>query len=772
SLAIFGLSQAFVRLLVNDGTYIPYGYISAEGNDIGPKADQNEWKEYLVSQVGFHIFCLFLILLLFLILSIVGAVYLRKSLQSLRKDEKCHKISTNKPKNKKGDMVDSTSRHIQNLYLDNYEKQFKRIKNDLENNPDVARPFREIESLADSIESLGSQIRKLPKIEPILNNFLNEIPTARFLASQLRDGLRGVKRDLMVYLNHECNQKLCHEFYRKNEIRILDMGCLHYEELPDPKDFLKAIDDVTKSNFDSISQSSAMQLRKIADATRNHMDTNLNQVRGNLEKGAKDLKVKYDSSIGDLREVAAEVDRDSKADRGSGDLVTTIVGPMATLRRKMSVSWYTTTLGFIIFLMLVPVVLLLAILICGASPRVSSSLLCFAIVAIFAMFWITLILLFFFLMHGTLLYHQLCSNETISMQTIKSSDYGKISDYSESGFMRSSSEATIVLGRCVNNDSLYKVLRLGDHFDLNGLRNNLISDISQDLSKNREAPLPKELKPISPNATKEADLLLKGNLSLYNSSLFTQHICRQLLPEPKPGPLPDVIRNLEELAGRVKAGPTLENQAIHLRALYNNLAQPLEKIMKKLMQMLTEIDNLLSAGYGNFNEYITSVVEKIKEGDEFLKMDSKRRGDNIMRVVKTGLDDYVGSVDSITRNVKGTCNTNRRIESSESLNKNDKLCELIAKPMNAIWFGLFWFAILLLLSLCCIHPLRSGLRGFDLRSCTSLVSMGNENFVTASLMPTPYTPYCQCYRYLPASPETNVDEDFYYYEDPSKCKCE
>lgn len=64
-------ANRFTGLLVSDSQRIPEGYISSDGNDIGPNVEDGKWREYLASQSILKIFCLWL-LLWFLVMVISG----------------------------------------------------------------------------------------------------------------------------------------------------------------------------------------------------------------------------------------------------------------------------------------------------------------------------------------------------------------------------------------------------------------------------------------------------------------------------------------------------------------------------------------------------------------------------------------------------------------------------------------------------------------------------------------------------------------------------
>lgn len=68
---IFFLPHAVTGSLVSDSNKVPKGYITPDGNDIGSKAENDDWREYLASQNGLKIL-IPLLLLLFLAVPILG----------------------------------------------------------------------------------------------------------------------------------------------------------------------------------------------------------------------------------------------------------------------------------------------------------------------------------------------------------------------------------------------------------------------------------------------------------------------------------------------------------------------------------------------------------------------------------------------------------------------------------------------------------------------------------------------------------------------------
>ncbi|KAH8345769.1 hypothetical protein KR067_003526 [Drosophila pandora] len=761
----FGAANGFTGMLVSDSQRIPEGYISSDGNDIGPKVEDGKWREYLVSQTMLKIFCLWLLLwLLAMIVSGISYALCCSKCRSFNMASSGKRyclgsllgllaLAMVKAANDDGDMVDTVSAPLRKLYVSNYEDLLKKVEDTLENEPRVAQSFGAVEDLAHTIQRLGKGFKNLPRIQSLLDDFKKDLPKARRLATQLRDGLRGVKRELMVHLISECKNSQCQDFYRQNEIRILDLGCLHYDSLPDTEDFMKGIEELSKSNFSTYPEAAAKQLRSLSSSIKNYLNGLLNVVREDLERGAKSLQEKHEASLNLLREVMQNKKRDLEPKKTQNG--TSSPPPLKALHRKLGSSWYLTSLIILCVLMVVPVLLLISLLVIFCSIRAATWFLCLTTVAIFALFWLIIIPLLFYLIHGALLHHAFCSGGSGS-----GSSKGSNSSRSETDIRN-------ILRQCVNNDTLYYVLGLKDHYSLDDFRSDLLEEINKDLTSLEGASMRRDLKAIHPQADEEAQKLLKSNLSSYDSSLFTQHICKQLVPEPKPGPLPEVIQNLERLAGSVDSGSVLRNQAIHLRAFLKNLAEPLLSILERMLQALKDVDKVLTAGSGSFKKNIGHVLEKIKEGDEYLGQDMKKFSRNINGVVESSLDDYVRSVDEVTKDAEESCHPRAHRESEAKKDYSD-LCNRIVKPINGIWFALFLFACLLLPALCCTHYLRCGLRGLDFRSATTLVSMGEDNFVAPSMLPVSL-PRCYCYKYLPASPESNVDD---IYGDLPKHKTE
>ncbi|KAH8322759.1 hypothetical protein KR059_004989, partial [Drosophila kikkawai] len=733
---ILSLPHAVTGSLVSDSKQVPKSYISQDGNDIGVKAENDDWKDYLVNQDVLKVL-IPLLLLLFLAVPIVGIIYACfcsrcKNYGRASKERRyCCGIllaisaflmlhcqfSNNFSRTKENGIFHSNFEHMRRLYETDYKHLLGRIE--AQSNATLAMVH------AEAIKDLSEVLKNMHLTKLILEEFQNELPVAKRLAIRFRDALHAVKLNLKKFLTLQCNQQECGDFYRDNEIRLIDEGCLHFDRIPQTEDFIKSINQILASKFVNYPLMAAQQ---IATAYRNHTDYLLDTFTKDLHKGADKLQEKYEASLVELK---VKTVKTAKA---------TPPSPADALRRKLGPSWYGSTLGMLLLLMLLPILLLIALGVGLFNPNVASVLLCAFISAVFILFSIALILVLFYLVHGFLTYNIFCAgkNHLVPKKTINPTFY--------SPELRSGD----VLQRCVGKESLYGDLGLKE------LYVHMKKGVRESFEKLEGAPILGYLSSINFQAAAVDRELLGNKLFSYNSSEFTQHICRELVPEPKPGPLLELISKLGNLTRSVGSPPFLVNQTIRLRVAHKKLGQPLTDIIQRLLGKLEQLDHLLSGGNESFARYMSHLLEKIKK---FLRRDAKKVSEelaqNISCFVNFGLDnESKEAMESLAQTRHESLD--RHPHSQEQKDLND-LCWRIANPMNAIWFWLLPFTLLLLPAVYCSHYLRSRMRSLTSTSADTLISLCEENFVPPCTLPVGL-PHSTCCRYLPIVPETNVDQ--------------
>ncbi|XP_036672141.3 prominin-like protein isoform X1 [Drosophila suzukii] len=795
--------------VVSDSKEVPKGYITKDGNDIGYKVVKDDWAEYLATQQGLKIlipilFLLFLLvpilgliyacccarckkdqksskniryccgillailallMLLFLIFAILAATQLNKNLKSLKKPE-C--VPSNFSKSSEEYIFQNSSDHMHQLYVVNYNQLQNWTEDAIADEPNVTESYIHWEVHAKEIEMLSDVLKNMTRVRPLMISFDKELGKAGQLATKYRKSLQAIKRDLTNYVTVHCKQKECSDFYRDQQIKKLDMGCLQYDRLPKTKPLIKSVQDALVSKFITYQQKTAQQLRQISQAIKDHMSDILNTIKNSLEKGAKEIQKRYEASLKVLQGVVEEIKKDQNAVVMEKHRSRSTPA-LRALRRKLGSSWYGTTIGIILLLMLVPILLIISLLVALSSPKVASWLLCITLIAIFILFSVGIFLLLFYLVHGALTYQAFCSRKP-SQPLINR--YINPNDYLPENEILSRSLPMLrtldILHSCVRNESLYNILGLKEIYNLDGLRDDMMKHVRESLEKMENASLPHNLQYIHANATIVAQELLRGNLTKYDSKLFKRQICPQFLPEPRPGPLLVLTGKMIKLSKIVKTGAMLRNMTVYLASVEQYLDRPLAKMVPRLLQMLKQLDVLLTGGYDTFAKYLKHLLAKIEQGDQFLRYDAKKVTDEVARnisdFVESSLDVYVGMVDEATKGEMGSCEPLTREDDQAKAEYTD-LCNRIVKPMNAIWFWLFLFSLLLLPAICCTHFLRCRLKSLRNFSEATLVSLGGGNFVAPGVLPLSL-PQCECYKYLPDTAETNVD----YLEDRDQVK--
>ncbi|XP_041631395.1 prominin-like protein isoform X2 [Drosophila kikkawai] len=753
---VFYLPQSATNFLVVKHGRLPQSYISYNGLDIGVNAEIDEWRDYLAMQDGLKVLIL---LLLFLILAmpIMGSLYgwFYRRCRNCRTGSKrtCYfcgillavaallmffflffamlaASQLTKGLEKNGRCTQrSLHRSPRDLYDPNYKDQ------------------SDAGDHAEAINDLNEVLKNLHAAKLILEEFQDELPVGKGLAIRFRDALRVVKENLKDFLTSQCNQEECGDFYRDNEIRMLDEGCLHFDRIPSAADLIKSINEILASNF--------VNYPLMAAKTYRNRTKNLPvAVYKDLHKDDKNLHEKFKAS---LVEPKVKKKKPAKAIRRF---------PAVALRRKLGPSWYGSMLGMLLVLMILPILLLIALVVKLYKPNVGNGLICAFLTAVFILFSIPLILVLFFLVHGFLTYNIFCAGyhqvpeKRINPIYYRSNYYPRTynrpifnrpiynrpddnppnynppnenlpNDNQPNEILTDDYQPVLrsedTLQRCAGNESLCGDLGLKEFFA------NMKRDILESLAK-----IPGNLSSICSQAAAVDRELLRNKLFSYNTSEFTQHMCRELVPEPKPGPLLELISKLGNLTRSVGSPPFLLNQTIRLQVAHKKLGQPLAAIIQRLLGKVKELDHLLSGRNESLATYMSLLLERIKQFQcrDFIDIGlDNGRNESIKSLGQTRhghhhddhyYDDYYNDYyyhddyyhddhyhdahhyDDLYHDPSngGSFDSYRDGLALNRLLRYKDLCRSIAYPMNAIWFWLLPFTLMLLPAISCSHYLR------------------------------------------------------------------
>ncbi|XP_068150530.1 prominin-like protein [Drosophila tropicalis] len=764
---VYALANDFTGALVMDSKRIPKGYITPGGNDIDKKAVEDNWLAYLQQQRILMMIILFLIILMilipligifyclfcaegrrtplsvlctylcwglmmtivvifmlfFLIFALIASVKLHNNLNAVLTRSICGTgNSSDSPLLTAAEVVRSTSEHLYHLHVENYKQFQQRIEQILQNEPQTIQSFIQTKANDAAIERLSQIVDNLQNTQSLFARLKDEVPPARHLATQFRDALRDVKRNLLVTLIIQCPLNECKQFYRQHAISYLDMGCLHYDMLPDTDVFIISIQSLLNSKLVDYPRNASRHLKQMSSVFKNRMNKLINTIQEDVNDGGQQLLKKSNMTTELLERLVEEL---TAQPTNRQNVVRS--PPVLNLRNKLGKFWFHITVAIIWILLLVPLLILFSLALYLQSSQASRNCLCCTLVTIFVLYFLAILLTLFFLVHGALLWHGFCSRKFIkSTPDLSPNKVLNPNQYLPVRFALThrmpQMRAEEAFQRCHNtsNENLYKLWQLEDLYNLSGLHQEVIEDIRNCLHEMENSSLPVELGEIHSQAEAVIhQMLSQKNLSSYDSARYTRHLCRQLIPEPHPGPLPDFWRSLDNLASRVRGNSLLRNQIVSLQAFHQHLGKPLAKFVNHMLDVLQKIDNHLStlrsdsdSDTGNFGKSMRLLLNEIRMGNEFVKRKANdvttSMGRNIIKYVDDSLTGYIHMVRNVTENDLNSCSPLMRSE-TQKITEYSGLCNRIAKPMNAIWFGLFIFSMLLLPSLCCIHLMRCNL---------------------------------------------------------------
>lgn len=124
----------------------------------------------------------------------------------------------------------TTSSEIEHLLVANYDELAENLNTILTTTSDYVIDKFNDASQSISFDRLNKFVQTLPNVQNNLERMKRETNVLRANASQLNDGLRGVKRRLLVKLT-KCNAQECQDVLEKYEIGKLDVNGIDYNKV-------------------------------------------------------------------------------------------------------------------------------------------------------------------------------------------------------------------------------------------------------------------------------------------------------------------------------------------------------------------------------------------------------------------------------------------------------------------------------------------------------------------------------------------------------------
>ncbi|XP_064542205.1 prominin-like protein [Drosophila montana] len=760
----FNVSQFFFDHTIDDKPSLPRGYLAVKNGDtlvLGPKAVGNDWSD-LLGQYFLLLFWVMFLLILIILVPFLAVCYCcfcccRRCKRGCAPcDEANDKrmalicavilavllvfillgaiigFTSNRVLDRGLDETSSTVRrgnedtcrflkdvsaHIHHIFVYNYEELEAHMTEMLNN-----AHHHIFLDLADTSES-----NAIEHLERIFDNMkearilMKQVEVLdkdyRFYVTQLRDGVRGAKRDVNYACSTLIGNKLCRKFLKDSELEFVDVSnCLHLDNMPNTGQFLEGMEKIIKDDVVMIPRKALERFQDIATKIQTAMNQvippllhDINQGREKFRVQAMAIRKTIDSVISDIH--------------------------MRTLRSTESFEDVYEKFGknrsvinaVVCLFLLVIVLLMLVGLICGCtrSKPTGANCLLMGIIVIFAVFsFIALIGLFYFMM-GLVTYQGACAplrdldknalfrelDAVIDLNhIIRGRDVGESRETDESGEGMRMSKA---IKACNRNESIFDLLKDNNIFNLEDLTSiSIMADSKEDDKK--ETVFEEDLSAVFLLTQDERIVLEKahnGELSGYHSVLYMENMCQALTPS-----LNTISNGLRKLRDEIYYSNkwdtfnrygriSLANEAYHFDTYNYEWTDKILGIMAKMKQKLLKIDDLILYENRNFTNSITVLANAVIRAENFLKKQGSNfinsLGQNLTDVINEQVDDFIrGIIDESARRV-GRCAPLSYIY----YRGVDLVCYRLVDPINGFWVGILPAALLLLPLLYVAHRL-------------------------------------------------------------------
>ncbi|XP_032594802.1 prominin-like protein [Drosophila grimshawi] len=749
------------------GGELPPGYIVFKRNDtldLGPKADLNDWRDLLKSYwlaYFWVMFLLFLIiampfiavgycclcccrrcpegeppidlkrdrlwrlfwasLLVLLIIGMLFGIYIaidtnRLMDRGLENTKAAIRIASEDACT----YLREVSNHVQHLLVNNYEEMDTHLSDILSNahthifldlmDVSEANALFDLELILDNMKKAQKLLWEVEKLKRDLH----------FYGTQLRDGIRGVKRDVNFACAVLCGNRECLRFLRHTDIQYLDTSkCLHFDKLPDIKPYLIAMEAIIAKDIGKTIRHGIQRLQVVGESIRSKLDPFIRPLLRDVHRGQELYRIQAKS----MRNVIDTIIKDISLNTVKS------TGMFKSFHDKYD--YHRSSINITVFLfLLIIVITLIGGLVFGIfgphrreygnklwNKRTGAWCLLLAIILIFSVFSLVVLVGLFYFVFGLITYLSACAPLT-SAESNVIFRYLDSTIYMNLYWPKSQKEPKQEANAFLRMSSLIKDCH-ADEYIFNLLQNKKLYNIDDIISLKFIGSLPKvkifedqlvnSLAILTEKDSRVLKHLRSTHLSSFHSGLFTDFLCNELTPVD----LPTTVSQLKKLHSSLEtdwniyefARTALDNEASNLQRYHDVYISKIQSIIKKMRQKLLAIDKLILYNGRPFNQTIQLLHDAAKRAEMFIKVSGERYVNvvfaNMTAFINDEIADYVNMVlDQCHRSV-GNCAPLSRIYNRST----DLVCRRLVDPMNGFWVGVILAALLLLPALFVAHRL-------------------------------------------------------------------
>ncbi|XP_058053748.1 prominin-like protein [Anopheles bellator] len=625
--------------------------------------------------------------------------------------------------------MQTTSTHIDHLLNKNYQELNSDLKQMLHDASGNIIQRLEEESKAEKLTKLYEFVEKLPGIRESLEKMKQLTSDLRITASQLNDGLRGVKRELLTSLN-KCGTQECIKVMDDYKIGRLNVNGIDYNSiqdryfprLPDLSQIIQSVTDLTDSGLGKAIYNGVEQMNQLKNRLKQTVLENIPKVQAASDSTGKAIKEVSDMLTVRLNDVANVLGNNSYKHLDTADEYI----------EQYSIYRYYAGLGISSVLLLILICLVFGLLcgICGKRPDgygddccnkgAGGRFLIFAVALIFLTFSVILAVSLASFLVGTLARRAACDSlrNPGDDQLINYVDqfvnlnrlYTELRAQTERSKAKLRASETVepihigeVIVSCERNESIYKVLKMHNFVDIRTIR-----DYPEDYGITRELEALKDkirIEPVqilTPEARKDIETLRSSKLNDFDVDKFTDNLTFNITEYN----LNEIAEKLREVANRVPPGKemndikvNLKNQALHLSSYQTNLVDPMIASTNQLIKLSTSLDSSLKFGEKSFSDAIDKFLIQITEAEEYINKYGKTFVQNVTEELVNGFTQqifaYINLVIDATQSDIGLCGPVYNVYQSMIVAS----CKRVVDPFNGFWAGVAWCLLLFLPSI-------------------------------------------------------------------------
>ncbi|TDG53376.1 hypothetical protein AWZ03_000191 [Drosophila navojoa] len=754
----YNISQFLFDSTINDKPSLPAGYLAVRNDDtliMGRKVDRNDWSDLLAQYALVILWVIFLltviillpflavcyccfcccrrckrgcgpcdgprdrrmsmicagILLLLIILILLGAIVAFASNRALDRGLEETSDTVKRGSQDTCLYLEDMNAHLDHIFVYNYQ-EFEDHLNELLNNAhnhifldladtSEANAIEQLERIFDNMKEARTLMRQVESLEKEL----------RFYTSQLRDGVRGAKRDV----NYACGSLVfghkCRDFLRNSEMESVDMSpCLHMDYLPNTTVFVEGTDQIVNDDVSVIPKLALRRLQDVGIKIESAMAVVIPAIQKDVLDGRDKFRMHANRITNQTEALISNIQlKTIRSTRSFEDIYDRFGHDRSVINSLVC--------GFLFII----VFLILVSLLCGCFGRKGSGATCLliSIMFIFIVFsFITLVGLFYFVM-GLVAYQGACApvrdldnnaifrelDGTIDLRDLIEEEQTDIQEYSEL-------KMSTAINACRANESIFDLLLKHKLYDMDDLMNEEVI---------REKPEDEKKETIFDDDLSTTVLLTKedkerlesvrnGNLAEFNSVLYLSNMCETLTPNLAAlatglRQIRDSIAHSEKYDYDKYARVSLSNEAYHLDTYNMEWTDKILSIISNMKSKLARIDDLILYEKRNFSNSIKVLVDAVVRSETFIHTRGSEfintLGENLTNVVNAQIEDYKqGVIKECTKNV-GRCAPLAYVY----YRGVDLVCYRLVDPINGIWIGLLPAALLLLPLLFVAHKL-------------------------------------------------------------------